>query len=46
VQVSDDWQVPNITVEDFAVDKMVHWLKMGYILLLGFIKHQISMMHH
>ncbi len=27
-QVSDDWQVPNITVEDFAVDNMVHWLKL------------------
>jgi hypothetical protein len=28
VQVSADWQVPNITLEDFAVDRMVHWLKM------------------
>ncbi len=34
-QVSDDWQVPNITVEDFAVDNMVHWLKLWET---GFIK--------
>ncbi len=33
VQVSDDWQVPNITVEDFAVDKMVHWLKVQNMLV-------------
>jgi hypothetical protein len=26
-QVSDDWQVPYITFEEVAVDRMVHWLK-------------------
>jgi hypothetical protein len=25
-QVSDDWHVPNVTSDDEALDKAVHWL--------------------